>query len=84
MGIKPIWFARKIWENIDKIPEIFQEHLPIDFIKENNLLGIHETIRNIHFPENFDIINKARYRIFFDRTLKIQIISLLNKTLYEQ
>jgi hypothetical protein len=38
----------------------------------------------MHFPENFQFLNKAKYRIFFERLLHIQIISIFNKKEYQE
>lgn len=83
-GIKSGRFAEKIWTIIDNIDIIFKEHLPEDFLKKFNLLWVKETIKNIHFPENMEIQKKALQRIFFDRLLRVQLHSLLQKENYEK
>lgn len=83
-GIRPAWFVEKIWTVLDKIEDLFDEHLPIEFLKEYNLLGVKETLKNIHFPENYDLQKAALQRIFFDRLLRVQLHSLLQKEEYEK
>jgi ATP-dependent DNA helicase RecG len=46
------------------------------------LLNITDTIRNLHFPEDQETLQKAQYRIYFEKLLKIQLISLLGKINY--
>ncbi|MFZ5341176.1 MAG: hypothetical protein ACOZBL_01010 [Patescibacteria group bacterium] len=46
-------------------------------------MEITQCIKNIHYPDNFEIIKKAKYRIIFERLLKIQLISLINKKNYQ-
>jgi len=83
-GIKPWWFAQKIWNNLTKVDTLFQEYLPENFIKIYHLLPVTETIKNLHFPENDEKKNQALYRLFFDRLLRIQLYSLLNKDKYQK
>lgn len=83
-GIKPWWFAEKIWMILDKVDFLFEEHLPQEFLKKYKLLGVKETFRNIHFPENHEIQKKALKRIFFDRLLRVQLHSLMQKEEYEK
>lgn len=82
-GIKPGWFAKKIWEHLNEIPEYFSEYLPEDFLKEFRLLDVQRTIHNIHYPDNEHLKQEAIHRVFFDRLLRIQIFSLINKLSYQ-
>lgn len=82
MWIKPSRFANKIAQNLKLIPSIFEEVLPKDFLNKYNLLDINKTIENLHFPQNNEILKKAQYRIYFEKLLKIQLISLLWKLDY--
>ena len=82
-GIKPGWFAKKIWEHLNDIPEYFSEYLPEDFLKEFRLLDVQRTIHNIHYPDNEHLKQEAIHRVFFDRLLRIQIFSLINKLSYQ-
>jgi ATP-dependent DNA helicase RecG len=45
---------------------------------------VHDTIKNIHFPENYDLQKAALKRIFFDRLLRVQLHSLIQKEEYEK
>ena len=83
LGIKPWWFAQKVWNNLWKIDQIFSEYLPDEFVKEFQLLDVNTTIKNLHYPDNDELKNKALYRLFFDRLLRIQIFSLQNKLNYQ-
>jgi ATP-dependent DNA helicase RecG len=40
-------------------------------------------MKNLHYPANDEIRKKALYRLFFDRLLRIQIFSLMNKLAYQ-
>lgn len=82
-GIKPGWFAQKAWNNLYKIEQLFDEYLPVEFVKEFWLLDVVSTIKNLHYPDNEDIKKKSLYRLFFDRLLRIQLFSLMNKLEYQ-
>lgn len=82
-GIKPGRFAKKIWEKLAVIPEIFNEYLPEDFLNTFQLLEVSETIKNIHYPENETLKKRAIHRVFFDRLLRVQLFSLMNKLSYQ-
>lgn len=80
--IKAAWFAKKIWENINNI-NIIEDTLPKDFLDQFDLMYLQDAIKNIHFPENFALINEAKFRIFFERLLRVQLISLLTRLEYQ-
>lgn len=81
--IKPSRFASKIRWLMDKVDIFFEEYLPNEFIKEFELLNIVDAIKNIHYPIDFKSNNKALHRIFFDRLLKVQLYSIINKNHYQ-
>lgn len=84
LGIKSARFAKKIRENMYLIDQEYVEYLPEEFRSEFDLLKITDAVRNIHYPQDQDMLGKARYRIYFDRLLKIQLQSLIYKEQYTQ
>lgn len=84
MGIKPGRFAQKMRNLMDKVDTIFSEYLPQELLKKFWLMGVKETIKAMHYPESFDQQKQANLRIFFDRLLRIQLYSLLNRSDYQQ
>lgn len=82
-GIKPWWFAKKIWELRDQIPAVFAEYLPEEFLKTFHLLDVQKTILNIHYPESESLKSQAIHRVFFDRLLRVQLFSLMNRQSYQ-
>ena len=82
--IKSSWFAKKIWENLDKIPLFFKEYYPKDFLNEFNLLQLTKTVKNLHFPESWELLKQAKNRLWFDKLLRIQLVSLLSKIEYSE
>lgn len=84
MGIRPGWFAQKMRNLMDKVDAIFSEYLPIEFIQKFWLMGVQETIKEMHYPSSFEKQKQANLRIFFDRLLRIQLYSLLNRSSYQE
>ena len=84
MGIKPGWFAQKMRNLMDKVDTIFSEYLPNEFIDKFWLMWVKETIKAMHYPDSFDQQKQANLRIFFDRLLRIQLYSLMNRNDYQQ
>lgn len=82
-GIKPGRFAQKIRDNLNQIPNYFSEYLPNQFLKDFSLLSVPETIKNIHYPDSHNLKNQALHRVFFDRLLRVQLFSLMNKQYYQ-
>jgi len=80
--IKPNRFAKKMRDNMDKIKEYFSEYLPDEVMKNFNLKWTIETISDMHYPNNFEEQKKSLDRIFFDRLLRIQLFSIINKQKY--
>lgn len=61
---------------IDQVEEVF----PSDFLHEKDLLGIKDSILNIHFPRTFTDIQKARRRIAYEEIFLLQLkIKLLKR-----
>lgn len=81
--MSPVWFAKKVWENLEQIPEFFHEHLPKEVLTMYELMDIPTMIRNLHYPESKEAQVQAQHRLYFDRLLKIQLASLINKKAYQ-
>ncbi len=90
-GIKPIYpqsstlnskaiekCVKTALENIEQIPEF----LPQSVIEENRLPSLDFAIRNIHFPESYEALERARNRLIFDELFALQLglLSIKNRT----
>ena len=47
------------------------------------LMWIQDTIKNIHFPDDVDKLRQAKYRVFFDKLLRVQLHSLMMRKDYQ-
>ena len=83
-GISSWRFAQKIRGLLDKIDTIFNEYLPVELIKNFWLMGVEETIKEMHYPSSLHKQKQAQMRIFFDRLLRVQLYSLISRHNYQQ
>ncbi len=54
--------------------DVFSDFYSEEFLKEHNLLDLKTAIKNIHFPENKEMIKKARRRLVFDELFTISLM----------
>ena len=57
-----------------------EELLPSYIREKAGLLPIDETLRNIHFPESAEMLDKAKYRLIFEELLVLQLGLMLLKS----
>ncbi len=73
---------------INQAVELFagelKESLPDKIIKEHNLLGISETVRNMHFPPDSTAISIAKHRVKFEELFYFECMVALRKRLYKE
>ncbi len=84
LGVKSWWFAKKVWSILDKVDMEYIEYLPEDFRAEFDIPHIVQTIKSLHYPSDPDELKRAKYRLYFDRLLKVQLQSLITKQDYLQ
>ena len=53
-----------------------REFLPAEILAKNNFLQLSDAIVNAHFPENYQMIERARRRLKFDELFLIQLAIL--------
>jgi len=56
-----------------------EEFLPEEILTKQNLVSENDAYRNIHFPKNLEMADKARQRLAFDEIFTIQLSSELVK-----
>ncbi len=68
---------RAIENGLKIVNNDLEETLPDYLLDEYKLLGLNESITQIHFPDTFDMYEKARKRLVFEELLAMQL-GLLN------
>ncbi|MCI1779328.1 MAG: ATP-dependent DNA helicase RecG [Bacteroidales bacterium] len=63
---------------LDKCADDLAETLPGDIIARKDLLGLRESLINIHFPVNNTLLSRAQYRLKFEELFYLQL-SLLKQ-----
>ncbi len=56
-----------------------KEYLPTNIINENNLMGIDETLKEIHLPRNSQVLSEAKRRMAFDELFFIALKAKLSR-----
>ncbi|MBA4336806.1 DNA helicase RecG [bacterium] len=83
-GINSKWIREKIKPLIDEWTKYFKDYLPTEIVEKNKFLTLGEAIKNIHFPENEELLNKARERLGFDELFILQLRALQKKWQWQQ
>jgi len=74
----------KIQQNIVKqYYSLINDPLPIEIINKNNLLPLQDALQQIHFPNNYDALKKAQYRLKYEELFYIQL-NILSLKKYRQ
>ncbi|MBS7566149.1 ATP-dependent DNA helicase RecG [Mucilaginibacter sp. Bleaf8] len=60
------------------------ENIPAYIMQRFKLMGRAEAYRNIHFPENAELLYEAQHRLKFEELFQIQLKLLKNKLLHTQ
>jgi ATP-dependent DNA helicase RecG len=64
---------------IQGLPGEIPETLPAYLVQQERLLSLHDTLVNLHFPVNYDMLKRAEYRIKFEELFYIQLGLLRQK-----
>ncbi len=78
-GINSKWIREKIKPLVDEWIELFEEYMPEEILKDEELIDYKSAIKNIHFPENEEKLKKARSRLAFDELFLLQLKVLQKK-----
>ena len=71
---------RQIMENaLSMLNDNLNETIPDYILKQYNLLGLNESIKEIHFPTSFEEFSRAHKRLAFEELLSMQLALLLLK-----
>ncbi len=69
-------FQNNLWRDL-KQP--ISETLPAYILAQHRLIGLHEALFNIHFPQSIDALKKAQLRLKFEELFTIQLDLLKQK-----
>ncbi len=71
---------------IKEYVHLLEEYLPLDLKSKFNLLSIEEAVKNIHFPKNNLLLEKARKTLAFQEllTLQLGLFTIKNRNLSDE
>ncbi len=78
-GINSKWIREKIKPLADKWIDLFEEYMPEEILENEKLTDYKSAIKNVHFPENEEELNKAKARLAFDELFLLQLKVLQKK-----
>jgi ATP-dependent DNA helicase RecG len=72
-------FRKIMKEAVRHFVEYVEETLPKEIMNKNQRYPIHNAIKNIHFPETFDNLKNARYRLVYDELFALELAMALRR-----
>lgn len=72
-------FRKIMTEAVHHFAGFLEEILPKELVGKNQLVSIHNAIRDIHFPKTFDFLKNAKYRLAYDELFMLEIAMALRK-----
>lgn len=77
------WIREKLFPLLP-FAQYFQEFLPEEILKNENLMKYPDAIRNAHFPEDEEKLKKGRERLAFEELFLLQLGALKRKYLWRK
>lgn len=72
-GLSNLDFTNAIKYIIDNVDLNELEYLDEQYLKKYRLLSTYESIKNIHFPKNIDLLKQSRYRCIFNEFFDLTV-----------
>ncbi len=72
-GMSQRWLRRLIKKTVDAWASRLEDYLPESIRSELGLMPLGEAYRQIHFPDDEEVLRKARQRLVFDELLFLQL-----------
>lgn len=77
-GISSKWIRRQVFKILEEYKN-FEDYIPAQLLKKNNLIDLSSAIHAIHFPSSHQEAEMARKRLSFDEMLELHLSSLKRK-----
>jgi ATP-dependent DNA helicase RecG len=69
---------------LDAVGDGIEEYLPAEMLSTENLVGLSEAVREMHYPSESDAAENARHRLAFDELLYLQFLLQSRKHKYKE
>ena len=73
-------FRKIMKESVHHFTDRIEELLPQEILVKNQLLPLDKAIREIHFPETFDALKRAKTRLVYDELLTLEMAMALRRS----
>ncbi|MEI3254003.1 MAG: hypothetical protein V8R83_01575 [Candidatus Gastranaerophilaceae bacterium] len=84
-GLNIKTLRRAIFNAIEQFEPVIKNVIPDEIMTRNNLLDRNKAIRQIHFPENEEMLEKARYTLVFEEFFLLQLkLAMLEKKIHKK
>lgn len=78
-GLTSNWFRKTIQTFLPQLLSNIRDNLPPQILRQYQLLGLKQSLEQIHNPKNINLLNQAKYRLALGEILTIQAQSWLTK-----
>jgi len=78
-GLTSRWFRKIISLHFDSLIKNITDPLPSNLLSAFHLMPLNQALKEIHFPQNQNILDKARYRLAFDEITSLLALSQIQK-----
>ena len=79
LGLTSNWFRKVISNNLDRLISQSKDSLPPALLKKHHLPSLATAFRQIHLPDNQQLLDQARLRLGSEEILSLQVKSYLQK-----
>lgn len=83
-GLSSKWLRAKIAQILPIYLKTQKDFMPQGIIKHQKLASLADALSQIHFPQNFQQVHRARERLAFDELFLIQFLAALRKKNWSQ
>ncbi len=72
-------FRKIMKEAVHQFAGYIEEMLPKEIVRKNQLVSMNDALRNIHFPETFENLKHARYRLVYEELFILELAMALRR-----
>lgn len=83
-GITAKWIRRLMNGVVPRLAPHLQDPLPASVLENTDLIPLGEALQQVHFPDNWERLEKAQHRLAFDEMFLLQLGVLAQKRDWEQ
>ena len=82
-GLNSKWLREKLKPLIDNWLDFFKEYMPEEILDRYDLISYREAIKNAHFPDSDEALEKAKERLAFNELFLLQLKVLQKKWFWQ-